>query len=304
MSTFSKALERAEQERALQRARGAPAPSIAETSSAPQRLDGREASPSQVRESVFKAPLVVPRHEAHGGELEGHLVSVLTPHSFEAEQYRALRHTVEELHRSAGLAVVAVSSPMAGDGKTTTAINLAGALAQTVDARILLVDADLRRANLGAYVGLEGHEGAGLVGAILNPSLGLESVTQTLPHLNLSILTAGRRPSAPYEVLKSARVGELLAEARRKYDYVIVDTPPLVMVQDSRVIEKWVDGFLVVVGANRTRRKLLTEALNIMDPTKIVGMIFNGDDGHVSRESYDSYDSSRRRILPRRSRSR
>jgi capsular exopolysaccharide synthesis family protein len=227
-------------------------------------------------------------HETTGAgeELEEHLVSLLAPTSFGAEQYRALRHMVEQLHRSADVSIIAISSPDAADGKTTTAINLAGALAQASDTRVLLVDGDLRATNLAAHLGLGEHPAPGLVDAILNVNLTLDAVVQQHPHLNLSVLTAGRRPSAPYEVLQSPRVTELLSEARRKFDYVIIDTPPLVSVPDCRVIEKWVDGFLIVVAAHRTPRKLLEEALSLLEPAKIVGMVFNGDDRHLSRGSY------------------
>jgi capsular exopolysaccharide synthesis family protein len=196
--------------------------------------------------------------------------------------------------------VIAVSSPDASDGQSTTAINLAGTLAQAPDARVLLVDADLRGANLAGYLGLDEQEAPGLVEAILDANLTLEAVTQKRPHLNLSIVPAGRRPSAPYEILKSPRVGELLAEARRQYDYVIVDTPPLVSVPDGRVTGKWVDGFLIVVAAHRTPRKLLEEVLNVMEPTKIVGLVFNGDDRHLSMRSYSSKRVSRRESDRRR----
>ena len=123
----------------------------------------------------------------------------------------------------------------------------------------------------------------------------LADIAQVLPHLNLSVIAAGRRPSAPYEVLKSSRVGELFEEARKRYDYVIVDTPPLVSVPDSRVLGKWVDGFLIVVAAHQTPRRLVEEALNLLDASQIVGMVFNGDDRHVSRGSY----SLRRRYIVR-----
>jgi len=149
---------------------------------------------------------------------------------------------------------------------------------------------------LGPRLGLEEGVGPGFVEAILDANLPLAAVVQARPQLNLSVLPAGRFPSAPYEVLKSPRVGELFAEARRKYDYVIVDTPPLVSVPDGRVFGKWVDGFLIVVAAHRTPRKLLEEALNLMEPTKIVGIVFNGDDRHVSR---GSYTLSQRRSISR-----
>src|SRR4029453_914295 len=156
--------------------------------------------------------------------------SFFPPGVFEAEQYRGMRHPIEQLRRSVELSVIAVSSPVAADGKTTTSINLAGTLAQASDARVLLVDADLRAGSLAAHLGLDEQAVPGLVDAIVNANLTLEAVTQTHRHLNLSIITAGRRPSAPYEVLKSPRVGDLFTEARQKYDYVIVATPPVVPV--------------------------------------------------------------------------
>jgi capsular exopolysaccharide synthesis family protein len=226
---------------------------------------------------------------SHG--LEEHLVSLLDPASFEAEQYRVLRHMIEQRHRSSDLSVIAVSSPGVADGKTTTAINLAGALAQATDARVLLIDGDLRRPAVATRLGLDDHPG--FADAILDPELSLEAVARARPTLNLSVVPAGRLPSAPYEVLKSARVGELIAEARRRYDYIILDTAPLVSVPDCRVIEKWVDGFLLVVTAHRTARKLLEEALHITEPAKVVGLVFNGDERHLSRDSYGYYAAGR-----------
>lgn len=230
---------------------------------------------------------VFPRR--HPKEADERLVSLLAPSSFGAEQYRVLRHLIEQTHRDADLQVVAVTSPAEADGKTTTAINLAGSLAQTPGARVLLVDADVRRGAIGDHIGL-GGTGAGLVDAILDASLVLADVARHLPPFNLSVLTAGRSPSAPYEVLKSSRLGELLAQARRQYDYVLVDTPPLIVVPDCRVIANWVDGFLMVVAAHKTPRRLVEEALDVLDPAKTLGVVFNGDDRPLL--GYSSYYSS------------
>jgi capsular exopolysaccharide synthesis family protein len=209
-------------------------------------------------------------------------VSLVASTSFAAEQYRGLRHLVEQSHKSAQLSVLAVSSPMAGDGKTITAINLAGALAQAPEARVLLVDADLRRASVRRYLGRGDPHSPGLVDAILDPALALDDVTRPCPPFNLSVVPAGRRPAAHYELLKSPRLGELLGEARHRYDYVLLDTPPVVVVPDCRVIEKWVDGFLLVVAAHKTPRKLLEETFTVMDRAKILGLVFNGDDRPLS----------------------
>src|SRR5688500_7155370 len=100
--------------------------------------------------------------------LDDHLVSLLAPASFAADQYRTLRGLIEQAKRATGLAVVAISSPDAGDGKTTTAINLAGTLAQASGARVLLADLDLRRPSVEARLGLRVAESRGLVDAILD----------------------------------------------------------------------------------------------------------------------------------------
>ena len=219
-------------------------------------------------------------------EIDEHLVSLVFPASLAAEQYRAVRHTVEQHHRLAGHTVFGVSSPSPVDGKTTTAINLAGALAQSADARVLLVEADLRRPTIAERLGLRHRDGAGLVQAIEIPHLTIEDVTRRLTDQNLSVVTAGACPDAPYEILKSPRIGELFEQARQRYDYIVLDTPPIVSVPDCRNIGTWVDGWLVVVAAHRTSRKLLQEALDVLEPSKTLGFIFARDDRFRSGGRY------------------
>jgi capsular exopolysaccharide synthesis family protein len=208
--------------------------------------------------------------------VDDHLVSLVAPSSLEAEQYRALRHVVEQKHRTESMTIIAVSSPAGGDGKTTTAINLAGALAQSPDARVLLVEADLRRPSIGPLLGLGDPNALGLVHAILDPRLTLAHIAQPLTMFNLSVVVAGQTPPSPYEVLKSPRLAALLDEARRDYDFVILDTPPLVPVQDYRVIARLVDGMVLVVAAHRTPRPMLEAAFEILDPARMIGLVFNG----------------------------
>jgi capsular exopolysaccharide synthesis family protein len=223
--------------------------------------------------------------------IEEHLVSLRASSSFAAEQYRVLRHIVEQMHKESGLRVLAVTSAAVGDGKTTTAINLAGALAQSPEARVLLVDADVRRGSVQDYLGRGGAGSAGLVDAILDPSLRLADVVRPYPPpFSLSVLPAGRGTPTPYEVLKSPRVGDLFEDARQHYDYVVLDTPPVVPIPDCRVIAKWIDGFFLIVAAHKTPRKLVEAALDIIDPAKLVGLVFNGDDRPFS--GYSSYYSA------------
>jgi capsular exopolysaccharide synthesis family protein len=294
MSKFFEALERAETEQALPTQASSPRPtdalSTAPAPVAPSRA-AEPAAPARVKPPVVEPPArATERAIDRSNHIGVHLVSLLNPASFEAEQYRMLRHIVETLRKGANLHVVAVTSPGVGDGKTTTAVNLAGALAQSANARVLLVDLDIRRPAVAAQLGLAASKRS-LVDALLDGHLTLEDTVVHLAHFNLSVLPAGGPAVAPYELLKSPRLETLLDEARQRYDYIVVDTPPFVPVPDGRVIAKYVDGFLVVVAAHRTPRGLLAETLDLMDAAKVVGLVFNGDD--TRRPSYyDAYTGS------------
>ena len=220
--------------------------------------------------------------------IDEHLVSLFAPNSYDAEQYRTLAHTIELMHKDFGLQVLAVTSPLPGDGKTTTTINLAGALAQSPEARVLLMCADLRKPSVIEHLGMDYPQPVGLATAILNQGQTLTQVVQRLGGFNLSVLPAGPYLANPHEALKTPRLGELIQEARQQYDYIVLDTPPLLLVPDCRIFGKWVDGFLMVVGAHVTPRRLVEQAQNLMDPSKLVGLVFNYDDHHI--ESYHYYN--------------
>lgn len=196
---------------------------------------------------------------------------------YAAEQYRVLGHVVQQLGKLEKR-VIAISSPVAGDGKTTTCINLASTLSHSPGCRVLLVDADLRRGSLGEQLGLGRPAGPGLAGAIDDGSIALESVVRRRPGLPFAVLPAGTCPGMPYEALRSARMDEILKAARQAFDYVLVDTPPVVPVADLLALSDWVDGIFLVVSAHKTPRGLLDEALSSMDPQKVVGIVYNGDD--------------------------
>ena len=296
MSKFFEALERAEREQAVRTLASSPRTTAAPSASSPPAAPSDEAEPAallRLQSSVFVASApATDRAVERSTRTEEHLVSLFNPTSYEAEQYRVLRHVVETLRKGANLRVVAVTSPGVGDGKTTTSINLAGALAQSPDARVLLADMDFRRPSVARELGL-GPSKRGFVDAVLEGSLTLEDILKNLPNFNLSILPAGRAVVAPYELLKSPRLEALLKDARQRYDFIVLDTPPFVPVPDCRLIAKYVDGFIVVVSAHRTPRGVLAEALDLMDPAKVVGLVFNGDD--VRRPSYyDVYAGSSR----------
>jgi capsular exopolysaccharide synthesis family protein len=222
------------------------------------------------------------------GSIDSRLVSLLTPTALEAEQYRTICHSLEQLTRETGLSVLAVSSPAVGDGKTTTAINLAGTLVQFSGTRVLLVDLDLRRPSLARLLGLNDSHSSDVVGVISDPNLSLKNAVRRCSTFNLDVILARQSSTAPHEILKSQRFGELLQEARHCYEYVIIDMPPLVPFSDCQILQRWIDGFLVVVAAHKTPRKLIEEAIHIVEPTKMLGLIFNND-AKPARRYYSYY---------------
>lgn len=208
------------------------------------------------------------------GAPDEHLVSFLAPNSVESERYRKLRYSVEQLKQKKGVSIIAVSSPAPGDGKTMTALNLAGSLSTGTNNRVLVVEGDLRKPSIAKYLKM-GCTSPGLAEFVSQSDrFGL---IQNHPRYNLAVFPAGNSLRAPYEALKSARLGHFFEDVRSHFDYIIVDAPPLVPLSDCRLIQEHVDGILVVVRAGRDPRDLVDEAIQSLDPKKVLGIVFNGD---------------------------
>jgi len=212
------------------------------------------------------------------GELNPRLVCLLQPTSFLAQSYFHLRHTLEEMRKPDCGIVVGVTSPGEGDGKTLTAINLAGALAQDAGARVLLVDLNLRQsgANVRQYLDLQQDADAGVSDWLGHGTPGSGLASYHLTDFNFHFIPSGTGVDSPYELLKSARLDELFGQARQKYDYIIVDTPQALLLPDNELIARVVDSFLVVVRADSTPQEKLEETLNQMTQDKVLGLVFNG----------------------------
>jgi len=222
--------------------------------------------------------------------LDDTLVTLRAPDSFAAEQYQALRLKVETLRRLRDVHVLAISSPGRGDGKTLTAINLAGAHAECD--RVLLIDADLRHPSVGSQLCLDESAAPGLANALSDERLELAHLVRRIDGLPFAVILSGVASAPVHELFRSPRLDRLLQEARRQFDLVVMDTPPLIPVSDPAVLARAIDGMLVVVAANDTPRKLLEEALNILDPSKVLGIVFNRD--HRPLYGYYGGDSSGR----------
>ena len=228
--------------------------------------------------------------------IDPRLVTLTAPDTFAAERYQGLRLKLEQLRAEKALRVIAVTSPGAGDGKTLTSINLAGVLARESDAKILLVDADLRRSSVSAQLGLE--PGApGLADLIAGGKKSLAELIRRPDTCGFDVLPAGSSSRSVQKLFRAERFTQILAEARERYDYVLLDTPPLVPVYDAAVLARQVDGVILVVAAAKTPRKLLGAALDLLDASKVVGLVFNDDTSPMfgySNRAYRPYFTSAR----------
>lgn len=288
MSEFFNALERARRERAegrsLPRAPESPAPTAARGPLAHEPVATEAAAAFDRRTPLLDV----------SPDIDPHLVSLLTPGAYEVEPYLVLRHTVERLHRESRVTTVGVTSPGPGEGKTTTAINLAGALALDKAARVLLIDADLREPAVAARLGE--RDVPGLVDVVSGERALLDVAVERHP-FNLHVLPAAPGARSPYEIVVSSAFAELVAAAREAFDYVILDLPPVAPYPDVRVMDRCIDAFFVVVAAHLTTRAMLEETLDAMDPAKAAGLVFNGDDAaHAAYGYRESARAAERRL--------
>lgn len=185
------------------------------------------------------------------------LVSDLSPGAPRAEAFRILRTNLQFVDVDKDLRVLVVSSPMPGEGKTSTAANLALTL-HAAGGRVLLVDADLRRPGLASLFALEGSVG---LTSVLLGRIGLTEATQRHSSTGLAVLTSGAVPPNPAELLQSRAMRQLLDQARRDHDVVIIDAPPLLPVADAALVAAQADGAVLVVRHGKTTRDQLTHAM-------------------------------------------
>jgi len=222
--------------------------------------------------------------------VRGDRVPVLTetvPHDF-GESFRSLRTSLVFTTGSEGTRVIAVTSSQPLEGKTTTAANLALALALG-GSRVLLIDADMRRPGLHKTIGLE--NGAGLSHLLVGQARVREAIQRT-SEPNLYVITAGRTPPNPSELLASERMNVFLANlAHGPFDWVVIDTPPVLAVTDAVIIAQKVAGVVFVVGSEMTRRVHAERALETLQSGRVrgIGVVLNRVDFDRNKYYYSRY---------------
>jgi succinoglycan biosynthesis transport protein ExoP len=183
------------------------------------------------------------------------------PHSVRSEAFRTLRTNLQFLDIESGAKSFVVTSSIPSEGKTTTAANLAIALADS-GAHVVLIDADLRRPKVSSYMGIEGAIG---LTDVLIARAELSDALQPWGRGHLVVLPAGSVPPNPSELLGSKAMATLMRTLEKEFDVVILDLPPILPVTDAAIVSKLVRGTLVVVAAGRTHKGVFAGAISALE---------------------------------------
>ncbi len=199
-------------------------------------------------------------------------ISFDTDNSAIAEAFRKLRTNLQFLAVDNPPRVIVVTSSMPNEGKTTTAINIALALAEA-EHNVVLVDGDMRRPMLDKYLDLVGPVG---FSTVLSGGASLSEVLQKTRFPRLTVLTSGAVPPNPSELLGSLAAQKVLGELRAQFDYVIVDSSPLLAVTDAAILAANSDGVLIMARFGQTKREQLAHAVgNLKDVgAPLLGAVF------------------------------
>lgn len=189
-----------------------------------------------------------------------HAIAFDTDNGGTAEGFRKLRTNLQFLAVDSPPRVIVVTSSSPSEGKSTTAINIALALAEA-EHNVVLVDGDLRRPRLAAYLDLVGAVG---FSTVLSGGASLDDVLQETPFSHLTVLAAGSIPPNPSELLGSLAAKKIFSELRAKFDYVIVDSSPLLAVTDGAILAANADGAIVAARAGKTRVDQLAHAVGTL----------------------------------------
>ena len=200
------------------------------------------------------------------------------------EQYRRLAAVLHDSQTTNRTQVIMMASAVAGEGKTLTAANIALTLSHSYRKRVLIIDADLRRPTMHKVFRIE--TSSGLTDG-LDPAANKPIVVRQITS-RLALLPAGRPLNDPMAGLTSPRVRQLVQEAREIFDWVIIDTPPLVLLPDANLLVSMVDAAILVVKAESTPHALVKRAMEAIGRSRLMGVVLNSSSvgPHAGYESY------------------
>jgi len=213
------------------------------------------------------------------------IITVSEPDSVTAEQYRLLALKVQQQCEAANLKVVLVTSSAGAEGKSLTAINMATVLAGTVQGKVLLIDADMRKPRINEYCGVSVPAGKGFHDLLRNADDTLDKYVQKVKG-DIYIIPGAVPSSNPVAALSSPKTRVVLDRLRQNFAMIIIDAPPTLPIADSHILSGLSDKVLFVVRARHTPRELFQHAVESFDVGNVLGAVLNDVDYHRSRYAY------------------
>jgi capsular exopolysaccharide synthesis family protein len=204
--------------------------------------------------------------------IDPRLVAITDGHGLGAEQFRVLSIRLRDLQRQNGLKKILVTSSISGEGKSLIAANLAASLAQSAQQKILLLGGDLRCLALNRFFGCNGLVG---LSEYLVGNASFSNYLYRVAPLPLWFMPGGTSSSQAVQLLESGRLKELLAAVDNAFDWVIIDSSPLLPLADANVWARMVDGTLLVVREGNTPKKLLQKAVDVLGNVQLLGIVIN-----------------------------
>ena len=215
-----------------------------------------------------------------------HLITHYNPKSPITEQYRLIRNNLQFSSVDKEIKSVVITSPEPSDGKSTIATNLAIVLAQQ-GKQVLLVDTDLRKPSVHYSFNASNLDG---ITSVLTKKISLNQAIFNTSIPNLDILTSGPIPPNPSEMLDSKAMVTLMKEVETVYDYVVYDTPPLLVVTDAQIMANKCDGVVLVVASGKTKKDRAIRAKQLIEKANsyLLGVVVNGVESK-KRNDYGHY---------------
>ena len=273
----SETIEPPRARQALQALQAPQAPQAPEAPQAPQGLEAPQAPSRANRDASLRGTLahrVVNLHHIPGESLEKLVLSPGLP-THVVEQYRRLGATLHQAQRDQGIRIVMITSAVPHEGKTLVASNVALVLSTSYGRSVLLVDGDLRRPTVHSVFGLSNT--TGIADALNDGTADALVPLQVTP--NLSVLVAGTPQSDPMQIVTGAGMQRLLATAADKYDWVILDSPPIAILPDAHLLAAGIDRAVVVIEAARTPYDAVQKAIDTIGAERVIGAVLNRADG-------------------------
>jgi polysaccharide chain length determinant protein (PEP-CTERM system associated) len=224
------------------------------------------------------------------------LITLADAESIVTEQYRILYTRIESLRRDKAQQIFAISSAIPGEGKTITTLNLAVVMARDFGRKTLVLEGDFRRPAMSSYLDTEVH--SGLVDVLLNGTNGATHTPMaTIPSLpfanqHLAILPAAKSVGNSSGLLSSKCMHDLLQLLKEQYEVILIDAPPVLSLSDMNIFQEVVDGIILVVRAESTRRDDVAKAVEALGREKLVGFVLNDVQQPLPR--YYQYSEARR----------